>query len=204
MRQLLRKRWVQAGLAVGVVVLVVGLWLFQPWRLFTSSTIDEALPMAPVASAPPTPTSTTAPTSTASSSSTVPSPSTAPSTSAAPPSQPKPTTVELASGAFVTQEHKTTGTAKVLTLADGNRVLRLEGLATSDGPDLHVWLTDATAGGSWGKYDDGRSVKLGALKATHGNQNYAIPAKAELGGLRSVVIWCDRFNVAFGSAPLSL
>ncbi|WP_086823954.1 DM13 domain-containing protein [Allokutzneria sp. NRRL B-24872] len=200
MRQLLRKRWVQAGLAVGVVVVAVGLWLFQPWRLFTSSTVDEALPVAPAAVV-----STSAP----SSSPAVPSSSAAPTTSAAPSStatssSARPVTVELASGAFVTQEHKTTGTAKVLKLADGNRVLRLEGLATSDGPDLHVWLTDATAGGSWGKYDDGRYVKLGALKGTHGNQNYAIPAGADLGGLRSVVIWCDRFNVAFGSAPLSL
>ncbi|SDM43358.1 DM13 domain-containing protein [Allokutzneria albata] len=189
MRQLLRKQWVQAGLAAGVVALAVGLWLFQPWRLFTSSTIDEALPM------PPAPPVASAPTSTGTTAA-VPEPTTT--------TAPKPTTVELASGAFVTQEHKTTGTAKVLRLADGNRVLRLEGLATSDGPDLHVWLTDATAGGEWGKYDDGRYVKLGALKATHGNQNYAIPAKAELDGLRSVVIWCDRFNVAFGSAPLSL
>ncbi|GAA4019013.1 DM13 domain-containing protein [Allokutzneria multivorans] len=200
MRQLLRKRWVQAGLAVGVVVVAVGLWLFQPWRLFTSSTVDEALPMAPVAVS-----SSAAPTTSASTTSAAPSaaPSSAVPSSAAP-SSARPTTVELASGAFVTQEHKTTGTAKVLKLADGNRVLRLEGLATSDGPDLHVWLTDATAGGSWGKYDDGRYVKLGALKGTHGNQNYAIPAGADLGGLRSVVIWCDRFNVAFGSAPLSL
>ena len=82
--------------------------------------------------------------------------------------------------------------------------MRLEGLASSDGPDLHVWVTDQPSGGEWGSYDDGRYLALGKLKATHGNQNYAIPADAELGGLRSVVIWCDRFNVAFGTAPVDL
>jgi hypothetical protein len=167
-------RW-KVILAVAAVVAVAGLWAFEPWRLFTSSTIDEPVPVAAVSS------------------------SVAPSSAAAP-AVPK----ELAAGAFVTQEHKTSGQATVLELPDGSRVLRLTDLATSDGPDLHVWLTDATAGGEWGKYDDGRQVKLGELKATHGNQNYAIPAEASLDGLRSVVIWCDRFNVAFGSAPLQL
>ena len=34
--------------------------------------------------------------------------------------------------------------------------------------------------------------------------NYAIPADADLSGLTSVVIWCDRYNVAFGTAALTL
>ena len=111
---------------------------------------------------------------------------------------------ELTAGRFVSQEHKTSGQAAVLELPDGSHLLRLTDLASSDGPDLHVWLTDSTEGGDWFKYDDGRQVKLGELKATHGNQNYIIPAGTELSGLRSVVIWCDRFNVAFGSAALTL
>ncbi len=67
-----------------------------------------------------------------------------------------------------------------------------------------MWVTDQPSGGEWGSYDDGRYVKLGDLKATHGNQNYEIPDDADLGGLVSVVIWCDRFNVAFGTAPVAL
>jgi len=163
-----------AGLAavavVAVVAIVVGLWAFQPWKLFTSSTVSEAAP-TPAASA-----------------------------TAVPGAEPS----VLAEGSFVSQEHETSGVAKVIALTDGSRVLRLEGLATSDGPDVHVWLTDREAGGADGTYDDGRYVELGKLKATHGDQNYAVPAGAELAGLRSVVIWCDRFNVAFGSAPLRL
>jgi Electron transfer DM13 len=185
----LRRRVVWAVAIVAVVGGAAGLWAFEPWRLFTSSTIDEPVPVAAVSPAP-----------TSSTLSPVPASSTAPTSSTAPAAVPK----ELARGSFVTQEHATSGQATVLALPDGSRVLRLTDLATSDGPDLHVWLTDATAGGEWGKYDDGRQVKLGELKATHGNQNYAIPADASLNGLHSVVIWCDRFNVAFGSAPLQL
>jgi hypothetical protein len=110
----------------------------------------------------------------------------------------------LASGKFEDGEHDTSGKVEVLQLADGRRFVRFEDLASSDGPDLHVWITDRRSGGSWGSYDDGRYLKLGELKATHGNQNYEIPASAHLEGLRSVVIWCDRFNVAFGTAPVSL
>ncbi|MDQ3402133.1 MAG: DM13 domain-containing protein [Actinomycetota bacterium] len=194
MRGLLRRKMVQAGLAIAVVALAVGLWTFQPWRLFTSSRVDEALPAGFEVEL----TTTTVPTPSVPTTTPI-SASVPASTSTPPPATPK----QLATGAFVTQEHATSGTARVLDQG-GARLLRLEGFSTSDGPDLHVWLTDASAGGSWGKYDDGRHVTLGKLKATDGNQNYTIPADADLDGLRSVVIWCDRFNVAFGSAPLAL
>ena len=65
-------------------------------------------------------------------------------------------------------------------------------------------LSEAKSGGDWGSYDDGREIRLGDLKATHGNQNYAISEDADLTGMRSVVIWCDRFNVAFGTAAIQL
>jgi uncharacterized protein (DUF1684 family) len=116
--------------------------------------------------------------------------------------EPAPASAEtIGEGTFVSQEHETTGTARVLELPDGSLTLRLEGFATSDGPDVHVWLSDASAGGDWGSYDDGRFVQLGEIKATDGNHNYAIPT-TDLAGMRSVVIWCDRFNVAFGSASI--
>ncbi len=124
----------------------------------------------------------------------------APTSSAEPDAGP----TELARSTFVSQEHETSGTATVIELPDGSRTLRLEGFETSNGPDLHVWLSDEKAGGNWFKYGGGRSVPLGELKANRGNHNYAIPDDAELDGLRSVVIWCKRFHVAFGSAPLDL
>lgn len=111
---------------------------------------------------------------------------------------------ELARGDFVKQEHDTTGVARVVRLESGARVLRLENFSTTNGPDLHVWLSEETAGGNWFKYRNARYVALGVLKANNGNQNYVIPETADLGGIRSAVIWCKRFSVAFGSAPLRL
>lgn len=170
---------------VVVVALAVGAALFEPWRLFTDSTVDEA---PPTSAAPVDPTISV-------------DPDTLPTTPVSPaPARDE----ELARGDFEDAEHGTTGVARVLELADGRRFLRLEDLATSDGPDLHVWITDQPSGGEWGSYDDGRYVRLGDLKANNGNQNYEIPADADLDGLRSVVIWCDRFDVAFGTAPVRL
>lgn len=163
---------------VAAVGIAVGLWAFQPWKAFTSSELNEASPV--VASEPEA------------------------GSEAGTGGEPAEPSV-LAEGKFVSQEHETSGKALVVEQADGSKVLRLEGLASSDGPDLHVWLSDAKAGvDDWGAYDDGRYVTLGKLKATHGSHNYRVPPGAKLDGLRSVVIWCDRFNVAFGSAALDL
>ncbi len=110
----------------------------------------------------------------------------------------------LSEGRFVDAEHATSGTARIVELAGGSRTLRLEGFSTSDGPDVDVWLTDQPAGGDWHSYDDGVHVALGDLKGTDGNQNYAIPEGVDLSRLTSVVIWCDRFDVAFGTAPIRI
>ncbi len=180
--------WLVLGLVL--VAVVIGAALFQPWRLFTDSTVDEAAPTSSLTpSASPTTEVPTEPLAADESAESVP---------------PPPQDRVLATGEFEDAEHGTTGTARILELADGRRFLRLEGLATSDGPDLHLWLTDQPSGGDWGSYDDGRYLRLGDLKANNGNQNYEIPATADLDGLRSVVIWCDRFNVAFGTAPVAL
>jgi hypothetical protein len=181
-----KRRWraaVIAAAAAAVVVTAVALPLFQPWRLFTDKLVDEALPSA-------------VPISTQSSS------TTPPTVSAKQLSAP----AKLLTGTLISHEHGTSGTVTVLRLADGSRVLRLENLDTSDGPDLKVWLSDAAVvpgRAGWHVFDDGRYLNLGSLKGNHGNQNYPIPADAKLENFRSVVIWCDRFNVSFGAATLT-
>ncbi len=193
-------RWA-AGVAA--LVLAVGLWSFEPWRLFTGSEVDEALPTASGVAVDPA-TDGDQPRAGRPGRSGAGAGRSASGPRQDPRPEAPPEVVELAGGPFEAAEHATSGRARVIELRDGSRYLRLDDLATSDGPDLHVWLTDQPSGGSWGSYDDGRYVALGALTATNGNQNYAIPADAELGGMRSAVIWCDRFDVAFGTAPISL
>jgi hypothetical protein len=169
---------------LAVAVIAMGMYLFQPWKLFTNVTVDEAVPT--VASAPAAPTAEAE-------------------------AAPAPATVEtepvvLSEGSFISHEHGTTGTVKLLELPDGSRVLRLEDLDTSNGPDLKVWLTDAPViegEDGWYVFDDGAYVDLGSLKGNKGSQNYAIPADVDLSDLSSVSIWCDRFSVSFGAAELS-
>jgi len=181
--------------AAFLVALAVAMALFQPWRLFTSSSIDEPLADGPAVTAP----AASAGEVSAGAASAQPLP---------PSAGPVPSTADagpriLAAGPFQSQEHATSGSASLVQLPDGSQVIRLENLASSDGPDVKVWLSDREAGGDWYKYRSGRYLDLGPVKATHGNQNYAIAPGTDLTGLTTVVLWCDRFSVAFGSAALA-
>ncbi|TNM39458.1 DM13 domain-containing protein [Nocardioides albidus] len=179
--------WLAIG-AVLVAALVAALMIFEPWLLFVDDDVHEGDdPATVVGTASGGLTDSAVPSAT----------------------DGAPTRVVLASARFIDGEHGTTGKAVIYRRSDGSRFLRIEDLETSNGPDLHVWLTDRPSGGdcegcrdSWGIYDDGASVRLGPLKGNRGSQNYEIPASADLAPMRSVVIWCDRFNVAFGTAAV--
>ncbi len=110
--------------------------------------------------------------------------------------------LELARGEFESLEHKTNGVTRVLKLDDGSRVVRLEGFDTSNGPDLYLYLSTNPASGEEQAFDDDY-VSLGRLKGNSGDQNYSLPADADLERFESVVVWCDRFNAAFGAADLT-
>ncbi|MET8278873.1 DM13 domain-containing protein [Micromonospora sp. NPDC005174] len=152
---------------------------FQPWRLFTDTVVADTL-------------------------STVPQPSRSPSPSPAADIPASPTV--LAEGTFVTHEHDTSGTVRMVRNPDGSHQLEIEGLDTSDGPDLRVWLSDqrvraGTAG--WRVFDDGQYAELGKLKGNHGDQVYRLAAGVDPTAFRSVSIWCKRFAVSFGAAELA-
>jgi hypothetical protein len=174
----------RVGLAIAVVVATLALYWFQPWKLFTDTYVDEAVPSlgtTPAASAP------------------------ASATPAAPAPTPSVDGI-LSAGEFVTHEHRTTGRAEIHRLADGRHQLVLRDLDTSNGPDLRVWLTDqpvipGTAG--WRVFDDGEWVELARLKGNKGNQVYELPTAVDPRDFRSVSIWCKRFAVSFGAADLT-
>jgi hypothetical protein len=218
-----RRRW---AIGAAAVVLLVGgilaVAVFEVQTLFVDDRVDEAAPVfgsgatlpasptsvaaqsQPVASAP---SATTAPTTAP----VVPTPDTASAattTSAAPVTTAVPATAATApvvrveaAGSFISREHDTSGHAAILT--DGNqRFLRLTDFSTSNGPDVHVYLTaGVTADGPEGAFDDD-FVELGGLKGNIGDQNYEVPASVD-DRYRTVVIWCDRFNAVFGAADLA-
>ncbi|HEX7166594.1 MAG TPA: DM13 domain-containing protein [Acidimicrobiales bacterium] len=175
-----RRLWWLAAMVAVPVVLVVALW-FQPQKLFIDETVDDADPTASdgsrtTGSSEPSGAVTTEP--------------------GAPAARPV-----LATGELVSLDHGTSGVVRILDV-DGRRVVRLEGLDTDNGPDLYLYLTTNPAGGDEGAFDDD-FVNLGRLKGNRGDQNYDLAADVDLSRYRSVVIWCDRFNSAFGAADLA-
>ena len=109
-----------------------------------------------------------------------------------------------AEGMFHKVAHETMGTASIIQLENGKRILRLKGFETSNGPDVHVFLGKAMDATDNDMVKDAGFVDLGSLKGNIGDQNYDIPADAKLEDFNSVTIWCNRFGVNFGTAPLSM
>ena len=108
----------------------------------------------------------------------------------------------LVSGTFHSNAHETKGMATIYRLEDGSRVLRLTGFETSNGPDVQVYLVKAMDVMDNDTVKQAGFVNLGALKGNVGDQNYAVPAEVDLEAHRAVTIWCRRFGVNFGTAPL--
>jgi hypothetical protein len=46
-------------------------------------------------------------------------------------------------------------------------------------------------------------VDLGSMKGNVGDQNYDVPDTLDLRKYRAVTIWCKRFSINFGTAPLA-
>ncbi|BCL13900.1 DM13 domain-containing protein [Micromonospora sagamiensis] len=181
--------WRTPATWVAVTVLAagaaLGLFWFQPWKLVTDTEVRENLATVQT---------------------TTPAPSTAGTPGGSPSAAPAGPVV-VRQGSFVTHEHETSGRARIVRLPDGAYRLELVGLDTSNGPDLRVWLTDRpvrTGVAAWRVFDDGRWVELGRLKGNRGDQAYRIPAGTDLTGLTSVSVWCKRFAVSFGAAPLDV
>jgi hypothetical protein len=113
------------------------------------------------------------------------------------------TPMTLASGMFHSNAHETIGNATILSLPDGRRILRLTNFSTSNGPDVRVYLVAASDVTDDETVKQAGFVELGPMKGNKGDQNYDVPADLDLGRYRTVTIWCKRFSVNFGSAPLA-
>ena len=110
---------------------------------------------------------------------------------------------QLASGQFHSGAHETKGTATVFQLTDSKKMLRLTNFATSNGPDVHVYLVAAADAKDADTVTKAGFVDLGTLKGNIGDQNYDLPANTDLAKYQAVTIWCKRFSVNFGTAPLN-
>src|SRR5229473_2514144 len=110
----------------------------------------------------------------------------------------------LYTGRLEGKAHQTNGRATVYKSADGKEYLRLSDFTTSNGPDVHVLLVRAEDRALESELVKGdlESVELGTLKGNQGDQNYDLPANADLTKYQAVVIYCERFHAIFGVAKL--
>lgn len=109
----------------------------------------------------------------------------------------------VSEGEFHGVAHETSGTASIFRLPGGSYVLRLTDFETSNGPDVRVYLGQAEDANDSDTVTSAGYTELAPLKGNIGDQNYEIPVGTELGKYHSVTIWCARFGVNFGTAPLT-
>lgn len=108
---------------------------------------------------------------------------------------------QLTTGQFKGYAHETEGSAGIFEV-DGKRVLRLTNFKTSNGPDVHVYLVAARDAKDNDTVKEAGFIDLGPMKGNIGDQNYDVPADTDLGKYAAVTIWCARFSVNFGTAPM--
>jgi hypothetical protein len=184
------KRWIVAAAGIAVALLVA-FAVFRPDKLFVDQQVDEDLDVE-VAAALDAATTTAPP---------VPAPSDpAPDTGApeTPAVEPADAPVVTASGAFVSQNgYSVRGSVAVVTQPDGTRTLVLQDLESDNGPDLQLYVSPSADG----LVDGG--TRLAPLKGNVGTQTYELPAELDLSSASNVVIWCERFSRAFGTATLA-
>jgi electron transfer DM13 len=110
----------------------------------------------------------------------------------------------LYTGKLEGKVHPTSGRATIYKSADGKEYLRLSDFTTSNGPDVHVLLVRAEDKALDGEIVKGDfdNVELGTLKGNQGDQNYDLPASADLNKYQAVAIYCERFHALFGVASL--
>lgn len=194
-----RPVWKKTGFRIGALVAVALLLgaalLFKPWLLFIDQRVDDAIPDVVA--------------------------TTSASSAMAPEQSGKMEKTDamdsgknaangpalIAQGAFISHEHSTTGTASIVKdSATGKSQLVLSDLNTSNGPDVHVWLSKAPViegQAGWFVAGEHEHVDLGQIKGNVGNQVYDLPSNINVDDWTSVVLWCDDFNVSFGAAALS-
>jgi hypothetical protein len=111
--------------------------------------------------------------------------------------------IPVTTGKFHKVNHQTTGTATVYEFEGGARELRIKDLDTGNGPALHVYLVADGDAKSSGDVKKAGYIDLGKLATRKGDSVYVVPKDIDLWKYRAVTVWCKKFGVNFGTAPLA-
>jgi hypothetical protein len=109
----------------------------------------------------------------------------------------------VASGSFHSVIHPTQGTATIYQIGDGSRVLRFTNFKTTNGPNVHIYLVAADDAKDSATVRRAGFIDLGPIKGNVGGQNYKFGPELDLSKYRAVSVWCKRFSLNFGTAPLA-
>ena len=86
-----------------------------------------------------------------------------------------------------------TGSAKIY-FQNNQSILALENLSSSNGPDLHVYISKEAMPVNY--------IDLGRLQSIMGNQQYLLAGNINFSEYKYALIHCQRYNHLFGSAEL--
>lgn len=95
-------------------------------------------------------------------------------------------------GMFMNNVHPTSGTVRVYE-RNGVRTLVFSNFRTDPGPDLRIYVAENTSLRNF--------AEVSRLNQS-GNFSVQLPADANPGRQRFVLIWCKAFSVLFGNAEL--
>ncbi len=107
---------------------------------------------------------------------------------------PDSTAVAQFSGIFSNGPYGTVSGKAGVYLQNGQYKLALENLMSSNGPDLHVYLSREVQPVNY--------IDLGRLQSTIGNQVYQVNGTPDFSLYKYALVHCQRFNHLFGSAEL--
>ncbi len=98
-------------------------------------------------------------------------------------------------GSFINGPYGTvTGNARVYLNDNQQYILTLENFNSSNGPDLHVYISKEVQPVNY--------IDLGRLQSVSGNQQYVITGNFNFSEYKYALIHCQQYNHLFGSTEL--
>ncbi len=97
-------------------------------------------------------------------------------------------------GAFASAPGERVNGMALILFRDGTYTVALENLDAGNGPDLHLYLSKQLQPATF--------IDLGKLKSTKGNQVYGLNTVPDFAQYKYALIFCQQYNVLFGSAEL--
>ena len=102
--------------------------------------------------------------------------------------------MQINTGMFMNGPYGTVSGQATIYRHNGNLQLALQNLSSSNGPQLHVYISKEKQPVNF--------IDLGPLQSTFGNQLYNIPGQTDLKQYKYALVHCKKYNHLFGSAEL--